>query len=207
MSVLMLCGSPHDRGGNSVYILEGLMEKLKGNVEIFNTVVSPKISENAFLKAVKNGNNIVFSFPLYADALPAYFLGFLKRLEVVTKDIDSDSRVYLIVNNGFYDDAQNNIAIKIMWKWCEKCGLKKGRALAVGAGGLTQAAPIGKGPMAKVGAALEQMADDIQNSRTADTIFVRPAFPRFLYELIGNHSFVTEGKKNGLNRADIKKTP
>lgn len=205
MNVLMLCGSPHDKGGNSTYLLQALKEKLSVNAEIYNAINSPHISEEAFLKSVKNGENIVFSFPLYADSLPAYFLAFLRKLEQLTKGIVSDSRVYVIVNNGFYDDYQNNIAIKIMWKWCEKCGLKKGRALAVGAGGMAQAAPVGKGPMAKLGTSLEQMAEDIQNDISADAIFVKPAFPRFLYKILGNYSFVAEGKKNGLSKADIRK--
>lgn len=206
MSVLMLCGSPHDKGGNSTYFLEGLKERLNGNGEIYNTIKSPQISEAEFLKAVKNGENIVFSFPLYADSLPAYFLGFLRRLEQLTKGIVSDSRIYVIVNNGFYDDYQNNLAIKVMWKWCEKCGLKKGRALAVGAGGMAQAAPIGKGPMAKVGTALEQMAEDIKNDVSGDTIYTKPILPRCMYKIAGNFSFVAEGKKNGLSRKQIKGT-
>ena len=205
MSTLMLCGSPHNEGGNSTYFLNALKDKLGGNEEIYHTMQAPEVSETAFLQALENGENIVFSFPLYADSLPAYFLAFLKRLKTSAEGIVSQSRVYVIVNNGFYDDVQNNIAIKIMWKWCEKCGLGKGRALAVGAGGMVHAAPLGKGPLAKVDAALEQMAENIKNSRSGDTIFVKPSFPRFLYTFMGNLSFTAEGKKNGLSKADIKK--
>ena len=205
MSTLMLCGSPHNEGGNSTYFLNALREKLSGDGEIYHIMQAPEVSEAAFLQALKNGENIVFSFPLYADSLPAYFLVFLKKLKTSAEGITSKSRVYVIVNNGFYDDVQNNIAIKIMWKWCEKCGFAKGRALAVGAGGMVHAAPLGKGPLAKVDAALEQMAEDIKNSRSGNTIFVKPAFPRFLYTMMGNLSFTSEGKKNGLSKADIKK--
>lgn len=204
MSTLMLCGSPHNEGGNSTYFLNALKEKLNGKGEIYNIMQSYEISEAAFLESLKNGENIVFSFPLYADSLPAYFLAFLKKLKTSTEGIVSESRVYVIVNNGFYDDVQNNIAIKIIWKWCDKCGLLKGRALAVGAGGMVHAAPLGKGPLAKVDGALHQMAEDIKNNRSGDTIFVKPSFPRFLYTFMGNLSFTAEGKKNGLSKADIK---
>lgn len=205
MSTIMICGSPHDKDGNSTYLLEALKEKLGGDGEIYNAINFPEMAQTAFLKALENGDNIVFSFPLYADSLPAYFLMFLKRLEEKTHETCSDSRVYVIVNNGFYDDFQNSIAIKTMWKWCDKCALKKGRALAVGAGGMTKAAPMGKGPMAKVGAALEKMAEDIQKNNSGDTIFVKPSFPRFMYKFMGNISFSLQGKKNGLTRADMKK--
>ena len=207
MSTLMLCGSPHIEGGNSTYFLKALKEKLSGKGDIYNIMHSSEISEAAFLQALKNGENIVFSFPLYADSLPAYFLAFLKRLKTSAEGIVSQSRVYVIVNNGFYDDVQNNIAIKIIWKWCDECGLLKGRALAIGAGGMVHAAPLGKGPLAKADTALKQMAEDIKNNRSGDTIFVKPSFPRFLYTFMGNMSFTAEGKKNGLSKANIKNCP
>ncbi|MGM9550676.1 MAG: hypothetical protein ACI3XA_00275 [Clostridia bacterium] len=205
MSTIMICGSPHGKGGNSTYLLEALNEKLGGVCEIYNAINFPESAENAFLRAVEKGDSIVFSFPLYADSLPAHFLLFLRRMEQLIKETASESRIYVIVNNGFYDDFQNSIAIKIVWKWCEKCSLKKGRALAVGAGGMTQAAPIGKGPMAKVGESLEKLSEDIQKNRSGDTIFVKPSFPRFMYKSMGNLSFTLEGKKNGLTRAHMKK--
>ena len=204
MSTLMLCGSPHNEGGNSTYLLTVLKEKLNKDGKIYNIMHSSEISEDAFLQALKNGENIVFSFPLYADSLPAYFLAFLKKLKANAENINSQSRVYVIINNGFYDDVQNRIAIKIMWKWCDKCGLLKGRAIAVGAGGILHAAPLGKGPMARVDTVLDEFAEDIKNRRLGDTIFVKPSFPRFLYTLMGNMSFTAEGRKNGLSKKDIK---
>ena len=94
MSTLMLCGSPHNEGGNSTYFLNALKEKLNGKGEIYNIMQSYEISEAAFLQALKNGENIVFSFPLYADSLPAYFLAFLKKLKTSTEGIVSESKVY-----------------------------------------------------------------------------------------------------------------
>lgn len=204
MGILMLCGSPHDKGGNSTYFLEGLKERLNSDETIYNIMKSPKISETAFLKAIKNGDNIVFSFPLYADSLPAYFIGFLRQLENLAAGIVSQSRIYGIVNCGFYDAVQNHIAVSMLWKWCEKCGLKKGSALAIGAGGMAQAVPIGKGPMAKAGAALEKLAEDIKNSRSSDTAYIEPSFPRFLYKIAGNMGFTAQAKKNGLKKSEVR---
>lgn len=203
MSVLMLCGSPHDEGGNSTYILDGLKNIMGIDTKIYNTINSPEISESMFIQAIKNGDNIVLSFPLYADSLPAYFLKFLERLEKAAKGIVSHSKVYVIVNNGFYDSVQNHIAIRVISKWCEKCQITMGRALAVGAGGMAQAAPIGQGPLLKLGNALETIADNIKNSETGDTIFVEPIFPRFLYKIAGNMGFTKQGKENGLKKSEM----
>ena len=72
---------------------------------------------------------------------------------------------------------------------------------------MIHAAPLGKGPLADVDKALDEMADDIKNSRSGNAIFVKPSFPRFLYTLMGNRSFTIEGKKNGLSKKDIKNCP
>ena len=50
MSTLMLCGSPHNEGGNSTYFLKGLKEKLNGKGDIYNIMHSSEISEAAFLQ-------------------------------------------------------------------------------------------------------------------------------------------------------------
>lgn len=207
MRTLMLCGSPHNEGGNSTFFLNALKEKMNGEGKIYNIMYSPEIAEAAFLQSLKCGENIVFSFPLYADALPAHFLAFLKKIKASAEGILSQSKVYVIVNNGFYDDVQNRIAIKIMRKWCDKCGLLKGRVLAVGAGGMVQAAPLGKGPLSKIDNALDQLAEDIEKCKSGDTIFIKPSFPRFLYTFMGNMSFTAEGRKNGLEKKDIKNCP
>lgn len=205
MNTLMLCGSPHDKGGNSTYILEGLREKLGVEKTIYNIMKTTQICETLFLNAVKNGDNIVFSFPLYVDSLPAYLLDFLRRMEKEMAGIITCSRVYVIVNCGFYDAKQTHIALSIMWKWCEKCGLQKGSAVAIGGGGLTQIAPIGKGPMASVGDALENLAEHIKQGQKGETLYIEPSFPRFMYKFFGNRGFTVEGKKNGLSKADIRR--
>lgn len=205
MNVLMLCGSPHDEGGNSTYLLNGLKEIMGVEAKIYNTMKSPEIAESMFVQTIKNNGSIILSFPLYADSLPAYFLAFMQRLEKAAAGIVSQSKVYVIVNNGFYDAIQNYIAIRVVSKWCDKCGLTMGRALAVGSGGMAQAAPIGKGPFANLGKAMENLAESIKNGETGETIFVQPSFPRFMYKVMGNMSFTAEGKKNGLSKSEMRR--
>ena len=74
MSTLMLCGSPHNEGGNSTYFLNALKEKLNEKGEIYNIMQSSEISEVAFLEALKNGVTLVFSFPRSYHSLPSFLL-------------------------------------------------------------------------------------------------------------------------------------
>ena len=203
--VTMICGSPNMKNSNSMYLLNGLKSMLKAETVIHRTRNNAENSRYAALTAAKNNEPIVFAFPLYADQLPSDFLKFLFELEPEIKKIRTESKVYVIVQNGFYDAFQNGIAVRIMKKWCEKCGLHFAQAVMIGAGGMAQAAPLGKGPAAKTGEVIAELARSIDNNADGETLTAEPIFPRFLYKIAGNMSFVKMGKENGLSRADIKR--
>ena len=205
MTVTMICDSPNMKNSNSMYLLNGLKSMLKSEAVIYRTRNDAENAREAALAAAKNNAPIVFAFPLYADQLPSDFLKFLCELEPEIKKIRTESKVYAIVQNGFYDAFQNGIAVRIMKKWCEKCGLHFGQAVMIGAGGMAQAAPLGKGPAAKTGAVIAELAQSIDNNASGETLTAEPIFPRTLYKIAGNMSFVKMGKENGLSRADIKR--
>ncbi len=205
MSVVMICGSPNMKNSNSMYLLNGLKSMLKTEAEIYRTKGGAESAKEAAAAAVRNNSPIVFAFPLYADQLPSDFLRFLFELESEIKKISTESKVYVIVQNGFYDARQNNIAVRIVKKWCEKCGLIFGQAAMIGAGGMMQAAPLGKGPSAKTGAVIEKLARSIDNDKVGETLSAEPMFPRFLYKAAGNMGFTKMGKDNGLGKTDIKR--
>ncbi len=206
MSVVMICGSPNMKNSNSMYLLNGLKSMLKTEAEIYRTKGGAESAKEAAVEAAKNNSPIVFAFPLYADQLPSDFLKFLFELEPEIKEARTESKVYVIVQNGFYDACQNHIAVRIVKKWCEKCGLILGQAAMIGAGGMAQAAPLGKGPAVKTGAVIEKLARSIDNDESGETLSAEPAFPRFLYKVAGNMSFAKMGKENGLGRTDMKKS-
>ncbi len=205
--VTMICGSPNMKNSNTLYILNGLKAMLKSEAEIYRTKSNEADARSAVLTAAKSDQSLVFAFPLYADQLPSDLLKFLYELEPQLKEINTHSRVYVIVQNGFYDKTQNRLAVLIVKKWCEKCGLVFARALMIGAGGMTQAAPIGKGPSAPVGKALAELAESIDSGTAGEIISAAPLFPRFLYKLAGNMGFTMQGRENGLTKNDIKAKP
>lgn len=205
MKIMLLCGSPRPKESNSLYLLEGL----KSHLNPENSIVLHRVQTDAtglwesILPDIWDSDRIVFAFPLYVDGIPSHFLGLLHAIEQQGKQ--ARGRVYTIVNNGFYEARQNLPAIGMVWNWCARCGLEKGRALAVGAGEMAQAAPLGHGPAANLGKALERFAQDVQNGATGDPVFVEPNFPRFLYQKAGHLGMRRLAKKNGLSDKEVRR--
>lgn len=207
MKILMVCGSPRHKNSTSQYLLQGLKEKINDGNEILMGSIS-----NSYNKTVEVvGNNIadtkaiVLAFPLYVDGIPSSFLKFLVDIEKVIKQNKTDCKVYALINNGFYDAKQNDIAIDMIMNWCKKCGMKMGYAIGVGGGEMAQVTPLGQGPSTNLGKAVDQLAVDILEGKSGERIFVEPNFPRFLYKIAAHYGWRKQVKENGLNSSDIKR--
>lgn len=200
---LYLCGSPHINGGNSEFLLKELIKITNFEGEILNITQAPEKAEKLFLDAIVKGSNVIISFPLYADAVPAHLLDFMKKIEEKTKDVVAFGAIHIIVNNGFFEPEQNCIAIKIIENWCKKCGFKMGRAMGVGGSGMIQCMPMGKGLLKKVGECIKEFAKSIKEEEKGDILYTKPTFIRGLYIMSANSVFKAMGKKNGLSKKQM----
>lgn len=205
MKIIMINGSPRRKDSNSMYLLDGLASRIKdkSDIKIFN--MSNDDDKGMVAGTIDDNDIIVVAFPLYVDSIPSNMLGVLRDIELKISGKRKNVKVYAIVNNGFYDAAQNSIAVDMIWKWCERCRFEKGCAVAVGAGEMLRAAPLGHGPSTNAGNALDKLADNIKNRNFADSIFVEPNFPRPLYRFAAHVGWRKQAKKNGLKVKDIKR--
>ena len=232
MKIAMISGSPKASGSASMYLLSQLEALLQGD-EI--TIVPADVlmwlkdetEREKRIREMLGRDAIVLSFPLYFDAIPSNLLLFMQEAERIIEstpqsasaEIDVDGEMYVhktvlhvIVNNGFYEASQNKTAIEMAHIWGNKCGFKRGSDIAVGAGGMVQMAPMGKGPMHNLGAAMKELAGDIRSfgskktgSRdNSEVILVEPNFPRFLYIQCAHMGWHQMAKKNGLRAKDIE---
>ncbi len=202
--MILICGSPH-KDGNSNYILEKLFElKNKDKPVIYNSILEPEKAFSAMIEGIEKNEQIVFSFPLYADSAPAYFMKFLNDARPEILKIKSRSKVYILVNNGFFESSQNSISVRVIKSWCGKCGIIFGGSLAVGGGGMLKAMPIDEGPWKKTSKFLIEFFDCIQNEEFAGENYIAPSVPRFLYKFMANIGMKMGGKKNGLTNSQIK---
>ena len=71
-------------------------------------------------------------FPLYADGLPVPLLRFLKEWE--QNGFPGKPTVSVLINCGFLEPEQNDVAIDMVKLFCRKNGLTFGSVLKIGSG-------------------------------------------------------------------------
>ena len=192
----------------SAFLLNALKEKLDSNDQIISYEISRdkdnKIAHD-IIQNLSDTDNIVIAYPLYLDSIPA---GLLRELKYIEDNMDkncSSIYVYQIVNNGFYDADQNSIAVDMLWQWCKECGMKKGQALVVGAGPMSQKVSIKYGFFANLGKAINNLAKDISCKIQKDTVYIEPRFPRLMYKIITHMIWKKRAKNNHLKTSDMLK--
>lgn len=128
MKIIMICGSPRPVKSTSQYLLDVLSKRLGGENEILlcRAVGTKANARQVVLDNIEDTDAIVLAFPLYVDGIPGSLLQVLRDIEMQMKGQKVNCRLYVIVNNGFYDAGQNKIAIDMAWKWGKDAAWKKG---------------------------------------------------------------------------------
>ena len=203
MKIAFINGSPKKRKSVSEQIIAELVKRLPDAREyaFCNSAVQ---SSDDILAAIRYADAVVFVFPLYVDALPSRLVKFLEDwAERNTTGLTPGVKVYAVVNNGFFEARQNEIALSIIKSFCGHTGLSWARGLGIGAGVMISTASIGLWPLKRLGRALDELAADIKNLETGRDIFVQPSFPRFIYNMDGNLMWKKAAKKRGLKVKDL----
>lgn len=205
MNAVLLCGSPRAKKSNSAYLLEQLRDRMEKDAlaEVRQAAAAISDANERLAESVAASDVLVIALPLYADAIPSALYEALDRIREHVSRAQTAPMLYLIVNSGFYEARQNELAIEMLWNWCAACGMRRGRALAVGAGEMSQVAKMGAGPLKNLGRALDELANDIGQGRSGETMFVEPNFPRLFYRMAGHRSWNEQAKKNGLKPRDL----
>lgn len=126
--LIVLNGSPRPAVSNSKKYIALFERYYPGDIQVFNALSK---DYTRHLEALRSTNEILMVFPLYADALPVSLMGFLKAMEAVRL---VPLRVHVLINCGFFEPEQNNIAIDMLRLFCEKNGFLFGSTLSIGSG-------------------------------------------------------------------------
>lgn len=127
--VMILNGSPRAPKSNSKIYSDIFRKYCKLDTEYFNI---SKTNHKDLCEKIGEFSDVLVVFPLYADSLPVTLLNFLKNLEL--NPPEKKPVISLLVNCGFIEYQQNDIAVKMMEQFCKKNEYKMGSVLKIGSG-------------------------------------------------------------------------
>ena len=202
-----------------ISIINGSPKAIKSNSEILGNYLSSLLKENEIKKyysisfrlndenknEIYNSDVLIFLFPLHVDGIPSNLLKLLVKFEE-EKVIKSETKIYCIVNNGFYEGKQNRLAILQMKNWCEKVKARWGQGIGVGAGELLphlKKYPLGQGPLKNLGKVLDKFSANILTLKSDEDIYINPNWLKSLYFFQGTISWILKGRKNNLRVREL----
>ena len=202
-----------------ISVINGSPKAIKSNSEIFGNYLSSLLKENEIKKyysiyfrlndenknEIHNSDILIFLFPLHVDGIPSNLLKLLVKFEE-EKIIKSETKIYCIVNNGFYEGKQNRLAILQIKNWCEKVNARWGQGIGVGAGELLphlKKYPLGRGPLKNLGKVLDKFSANIITLKSDEDTYLNPNWLKSLYFFQATISWILKGRKNNLRVREL----
>ena len=127
--IMMHNGSPRAPKSNSKQYAELLAKNVDVPTEYF---AINKKNHLELCEEMENFTEVLLVFPLYADGIPVTLLNFLKTLE--KHPPKQKPRISVLINCGFYEPEQNDVAVKMIGIFCEQQGYSFGSVLRIGSG-------------------------------------------------------------------------
>ena len=204
-----------------ITVINGSPKAVKSNSEILENYLSSLLKENEIKKyysisfklndkmknEIYNSDVLIFLFPLYVDGIPSNLLKLLVEFEK-EKVIKSGSKIYCVVNNGFYEGKQNFLALLHMKNWCKKVNVKWGQGIGIGSGELLpylKKFKLGQGPLKNLEKILNRLSKNILTLNSDKNIYINPNWPKSLYFIQGPISWILEARKNNLKIRELFK--
>lgn len=212
MKITMINGSPKAKNSAS----ESLLSILKGycNLAAPDLVLNKIVIEEENMAEIWKSDALVIAFPLYIDSVPSHLLRCLIQIEEYARlhgqerTSEETIKVYVVINNGFFQGKQNMPAIEVMQHWTKRCGFEFGQAVGVGGGGMInfiKNVPDGHGPKKNLTVALREMAGNILQKKSGETKVFELNYPAWAYKWQAEYGWRMAARKNGLKSKDLNK--
>ena len=204
-----------------IIIINGSPKTLKSNSEILGNYLFPLLKENNIKKyysiyfqlndktknEIYNSDVLIFIFPLYVDGIPSNLLKLLVNFEKENV-VRPETKIYCIVNNGFYEGKQNFLALLHMKNWCKKVNAKWGQGIGIGSGELLpylKKFKLGQGPLKNLEKILNRFSRNILTLNGDKNIYINPNWPKSLYFIQGSISWILKARKNNIKIRELFK--
>lgn len=191
--VLILNGSPRAPKSNSKQYAALFSKASRLEMEYFNIT---KTNHLELCGRLEEFTDLLFVFPLYADGIPVTLLNFLKTLEA--NPPQHKPTVSVLINCGFMEPEQNDLAVKILELYCRENGYPFGSVLKIGSGEAILATPFSilvRSRMKKLAASLEK--------RTYGIWQVTMPLSKKMFLKASTVYWTNYGKKNGVTREQM----
>lgn len=191
--ILILNGSPRAPRSNSKRYAALFMNRCKVQCEYQNIT---KSNHAELCEKMNEVSDVLLVFPLYADGLPVTLLDFLKTLE--TCPPERKPVISMLINCGFFEYHQNDIAVRMVELFCRQNGYRFGSVLKIASGEAILDMPFCGLVKRKLG----QLAAAIVQGK-ARVLHVSMPLTRGMFVWASTRYWVSYGKKNGVSREQM----
>lgn len=191
--ILILNGSPRAPRSNSKRYAALFMNRCKMQCE-YQSIT--KLNHAELCEKMNDVSDVLLVFPLYADGLPVTLLDFLKTLE--TCPPERKPVISVLINCGFFEYHQNDIAVRMVELFCRQNGYRFGSVLKIASGEAILDTPF----CGLVKRKLEQLAAAIVQGK-ARVLHVSMPLTRGMFVRASTRYWVSYGKKNGVSREQM----
>ena len=163
-------------------------------------VYSASLAAEELLELLGTHLTLILTFPLYVDSLPSHLVDLLEAIKGKVYGL----AVYAVVNCGFFEPEKNLVVIEILKNFCREAGLKWGRALAFGGGGMVvSSSRLNFPPLSGLGRELEDLAADALAGAEGPDRLASPNVPKWLYKTGAHLLWRWKAFRNGLKGKDL----
>ena len=229
---LLIVGSPKTKSPSASGILGDYLLQRLGQQGWQTESLTLKASlryqsgQQELISAVDCADLLLLAFPLYVDSLPFLVTKALEQIALHREAVQNrrSQRLVAIVNNGFPEATQNDLALAICQSFARRSGIEWAGGLAMGAGealggGQPLTAPVRSGlPVNHVIGALDLAAAALAKGQPvpseAKRMIARVPIPflpvslwRYLFLKMGNRYWRQRASRFGVSKSDLLAQP
>ena len=191
--IMILNGSPRAPKSNSKRYAEIFIKNCACDTKYFNI---SKTNHQALCSELQNFSDALFVFPLYADGIPVTLLNFLKALE--KNPPKNKPTVSVLINCGFLEYRQNDIAIEMIKLFCRQNGYNLGSVLKIGGGESILDTPFKIFAVRKI----KKLAASILRAKHCVLKTTMPLSPG-MFVKASTHYWINYGRNNGITKQQM----
>lgn len=192
--LLIVNGSPRAPRSNSKKYAEHFKKYWGNDTEEYNVTVK---QHTRICEKLGQYGDLLLVFPLYADGLPVTLMHFLKEVE--RHSIENKPTIHVLINCGFIEPEQNEMAVEMIRFFCKKNNYSYGATLCIGSGEAILTTPF----VFLVNQKIKKLVKAIQKRHT-DTMQVTMPLPKKLFIKASTKYWLNYGKKNKIGKNEME---